>query len=254
LLPIELPIYQLFCPSGYRLTSLPAHRLVDFIFYSELLNSLILKPQIAKINPQNPEPDIIAEAATIIKNGGVVVFPTHCLYGLGADAHDPDAVEKIIRIKQRPADNPILVLIHCRRQLDSLAAHISPAAAAIMAAFWPGRVTLVFKSRAALPESLTVRSGKIGVRLAGHPVAAALAKQVGSPVTGTSANLSGRPGCHRVESLDPAITGGVDLVLDAGRLEGGAGSTVVDVTVEPPRVLREGQVGAAELWRTLAAI
>jgi L-threonylcarbamoyladenylate synthase len=211
-----------------------------------------MNPQTLKINPQDPAPEIIAEAAAIIKRGGVVVFPTHGLYGLAADAYDGAAVEKIIKIKQRPADNPILVLIHCRRQLDSLAAHISPAAAAIMQAFWPGRVTLVFEAREALPDALTARSGKIGVRLAGHPVAAALARQVGSPVTGTSANLSGRPGCRRVKSLDPGIAAGVDLVLDAGMLEGGAGSTVVDVTVDPPRVLREGRISAGELRRALS--
>ena len=97
---------------------------------------------IRKINSRNPEPEIIAEAATIIKNGGVVVFPTRCLYGLGADALDADAVGKVFKIKQRPAENPVLVLIHARRQLDSLVTNISPAAAAIMEVFWPGRVTL----------------------------------------------------------------------------------------------------------------
>jgi L-threonylcarbamoyladenylate synthase len=213
-----------------------------------------LNPQIRKINPTSPEPEIIAEAAAVIKKGGVVVFPTHCLYGLGADALDPDAVKKIIKIKQRPADNPILVLIHSRRQLNSLVANISPAAVAIMEAFWPGRVTLVFEARDTLSNRLTAGSGKIGVRLAGHPAAAALVKQVGGPVTGTSANLSGRPGCRQVQYLDAPIAKQVDLVLDAGMLKGGAGSTIVDVTIDPPRILREGQITADELLRILAEI
>jgi L-threonylcarbamoyladenylate synthase len=213
-----------------------------------------LDSQTRQINPTAPEPEIIAEAAAIIKRGGVVVFPTRGLYGLGADALDPAAVEKIIKIKQRPADHPILVLIHCRRQLDSLVAYISPAAAAIMETFWPGRVTLVFEARDALSARLTARSGKIGVRLAGHPVAAALARQVGRPVTGTSANLSGRPGCRQIRCLDPPIAGQVDLILDAGRLKGGVGSTIVDVTAGPPRILREGPVSAAEILGTLAEI
>jgi L-threonylcarbamoyladenylate synthase len=206
---------------------------------------------IRKINPQKPEPEIIAQAAAIIKQGGVVVFPTRCLYGLGADALDPAAIEKIIQIKQRPADNPILVLIHCRRQLDSLVANISPAAVTIMQAFWPGRVTLVFEARDTLSKRLTARTGKIGVRLVGHPVAAALVKQKGSPITGTSANLSGRPGCREVQSLDPPIIQQVDLILDAGTLEGGVGSTIVDVTADRPQILREGQVTAEEILRTL---
>ena len=206
---------------------------------------------IRKINSRKPEPEIIAEAAAIIKKGGVVVFPTRCLYGLGADALDPHAVEKIIKIKQRPADNPILVLIHCRRQLDSLVANITPKAVAIMDTFWPGRVTLVFEAGDTLSNRLTAHTGKIGVRLAGHPVASALIKQVGSPVTGTSANLSGRPGYHQIQYLDPAIAKRVDLVLDAGMLEGGVGSTVVDVTSDRPQILREGQVTFEEVLRTL---
>ena len=209
---------------------------------------------IRKINSQKPEPEIIAEAAAIIKQGGVVVFPTRCLYGLGADALDPHAVEKIIKIKQRPADNPILVLIDCRRQLDSLVVNISPVAMAIMDTFWPGRVTLVFEAGDTLSNRLTAHTGKIGVRLAGHPVASALIKQVGSPVTGTSANLSGKPGCHQIEYLDPPIAKRVDLVLDAGMLEGGVGSTVVDVTEDRPQILREGQVTAEQILRILAEI
>jgi L-threonylcarbamoyladenylate synthase len=206
---------------------------------------------IRKINPRNPEAQFIAVAAAIIKQGGVVVFPTRCLYGLGADAFDPNAVEKIITIKQRPADNPILVLIHSRRQLDSLVANITPKAVAIMDAFWPGRVTLVFEAGDTLSNRLTAHTGKIGVRLAGHPVASALIKQVGNPVTGTSANLSGKPGCHRIQYLDPPIAKRVDLILDAGMLEGGVGSTVIDVTSDRPQILREGQVTSEEVLRTL---
>jgi L-threonylcarbamoyladenylate synthase len=206
---------------------------------------------IRKINPRNPEAQFIDEAAAIIKQGGVVVFPTRCLYGLGADAFDPNAVEKIITIKQRPADNPILVLIHSRRQLDSLVANITPKAVAIMDAFWPGRVTLVFEAGDTLSNRLTAYTGKIGVRLAGHPVASALIKQVGNPVTGTSANLSGKPGCHRIQYLDPPIAKRVDLILDAGMLEGGVGSTVIDVTSDRPQILREGQVTSEEVLRTL---
>jgi L-threonylcarbamoyladenylate synthase len=206
---------------------------------------------IRKINPRNPEAQFIDEAAAIIKQGGVVVFPTRCLYGLGADAFDPNAVEKIITIKQRPADNPILVLIHSRRQLDSLVANITPKAVAIMDAFWPGRVTLVFEAGDTLSNRLTAHTGKIGVRLAGHPVASALIKQVGNPVTGTSANLSGKPGCHRIQYLDPPIAKRVDLILDAGMLEGGVGSTVIDVTSDRPQILREGQVTSEEVLRTL---
>lgn len=207
---------------------------------------------IRKVNPRKPEPEVIAEAAAVIKKGGVIVFPTRCLYGLGADAMNPDAVERIFEIKQRPGHNPILVLIDSRKQLEMMVETIPPAAEAIAAAFWPGRVTLVFEARDSLSERLIGRSGKIGVRLAGHPAAAAIVRQFKGPVTGTSANLSGRPGCYRLSDLDSRIGGQVDLILDAGRLRGGFGSTVVDVTVDPPRILREGEVTADQIMDSVA--
>ena len=202
---------------------------------------------IRKINSQRPEIEIIAEAAAVIKRGGVIAFPTRCLYGLGADAFNPDAVERMIQIKQRPGNKPILVLIDTRNRLKSLVTHIPPAADAIMEAFWPGRVTLVFEARDMLAVQLTAQTGKIGVRLPGHPAASALVKHVKGPVTGTSANLSGRAGCHRAQDLERQIAGRLDLILDAGTLMGGVGSTVVDVTVDPPRILREGQVSANDI-------
>jgi len=209
-----------------------------------------LAPKIHKINPTNPDPDIIQEAAGVIRNGGVIVFPTRCLYGLGADAFNPAAVERIFKIKQRPAEKPILILIDDPKRLERLVTHISDAARAIMERFWPGRVTLVFDAGAEVPDTLTAGTGKIGIRLAGHPVAAALARAIQGPITGTSANLSGQPGCHQIEDLQPGVAEHLDLILDAGSLKGGRGSTVVDVTGEIPRVLREGAVSEEEILAT----
>ena len=204
-------------------------------------------PILREIDPQEPELEIIAEAAEIIEQGGVIAFPTRCLYGLGADAFNPEAVERIVQIKQRSEENPILVLIDSRKRLNSLVKHVPRVADAIMDAFWPGRVTLVFEARDSLPDPLTARTGKIGVRLPGHPVASALAKHVQRPLTGTSANISGQPGCHQAQNLDPAIANQLGLILDAGTLIGGVGSTVVDVTVTPPQILREGAVTTEEV-------
>ena len=209
-------------------------------------------PKIHKINPTNPDPDIIQAAADIIRNGGVIAFPTRCLYGLGADAFNPEAVERIFKIKQRPAENPILILIDDPKRLERLVAHISDAAKVILEHFWPGRVTLVFDASAEVPDYLTAGTGKIGIRLAGHPVAAALARAIQSPITGTSANLSGQPGCHQIEDLQPGVAEHLNLILDAGPLKGGQGSTVVDVTGEVPRVLREGVVTEKEILATHA--
>ena len=113
--------------------------------------------------------------------------------------------------------------------------------------FWPGRVTLVFKAADTVPHYLTAGSGKIGIRLPGHPVAAALVESLGAPLTGTSANLLGKPGCRRIDDLDPYLVQQLDAVLDAGPLKGGAGSTVVDVTQDIPTVLREGEISKNEI-------
>jgi len=113
--------------------------------------------------------------------------------------------------------------------------------------FWPGRVTLVFEAAGTLPHQLTAGTAKIGIRLPGHPVAAALVKSLGRPLTGTSANLSGRPGCRCIDDLDPQLIKQLDIVLDAGPLKGGTGSTVVDVTQDMPKILREGEISGKEI-------
>jgi L-threonylcarbamoyladenylate synthase len=204
-------------------------------------------PKLYKINPENLDYSMIQEAANIIQKGGVIAFPTRCLYGLGADAFNPEAVDRIFKIKQRPAEKPILILIDDPIRLERLVTHISDAARAIMDRFWPGKVTLVFAAGEEVPQHLTAGTGKIGVRLTAHPVAAALVGLLQVPLTGTSANLSGRPGCHRLEDLQPQVVKQLDLVLDAGPLTEGTGSTVVDVTGEIPRVLREGVVSEKEI-------
>ena len=203
--------------------------------------------KIYKINHEHPEPEIIQLAGSAIKQGGVIAFPTRCLYGLGADAFNAEAVDRVFKIKKRPSQKPILILVDRRRQLERLVSHVSKAAARIMDKFWPGRVTLVFEAADTVPHHLTSGTAKVGIRLPGHAVAAGLVNSLGRPLTGTSANLSGRPGCRRIDDLDPRLIQQLDIVLDAGPLKGGTGSTVVDVTQDMPRVLREGEVSAKEI-------
>ena len=209
-------------------------------------------PRTHKINSENPSVDIIQDAAAVIRRGGVIAFPTRCLYGLGADAFNPEAVDSIYKIKRRSVQKPILILIDEPQRLEGLATRISESAWAIAERFWPGRVTLVFDASAKVPETLTAGTGKIGIRLAGHPVAAALARAIQGPITGTSANLSNCPGCHQIEDLQPAVARQLDLIMDAGPLKGGRGSTVVDVTGETPLVLREGVISKTEIMAAAA--
>ena len=208
---------------------------------------MIVKDSIIQVDPQHPSNAAIMQAAAAVRAGGIIGFPTRCLYGLGADAFNTDAVARIFRIKKRSFHNPILILIDRPDRLDGLVSKVSPAAARIMNSFWPGRITLVFRASAAVPHDLTAGTGKIGIRLAGHPVAAALVKTLQTPLTGTSANLSGKPGCRRIEDLDFQIAGNLDLILDAGPLMGGRGSTVIDVTADKPIILREGEISAAQI-------
>ena len=196
------------------------------------------------ISADDPDPRVIAAAVKVLKAGGLLAFPTTGLYGLGADALNPTAVARIFTVKHRDLGKPILVLVADASQLENIADNVPASAAKMMAAFWPGSLTIILKARPGLPHVLTGGTGKIGVRVPGHPVAAALVKAFGGPVTGTSANLSGKGGCATVADLEPGLVEQLQLVLDAGVLKGGVGSTVVDVTVSPPKVLREGVVSA----------
>ena len=144
-----------------------------------------------KISAIDPEPRVIADAAKVLRVGGLLAFPTTGLYGLGADALNPKAVERIFQIKQRDSNKPILVLVKDESQLDKVAAGASRPAKKMMAAFWPGSLTIILEARPELPEVLTGGTGKIGIRVPRHPVASALVKALDGPMTGTSANSAG---------------------------------------------------------------
>jgi len=207
--------------------------------------------KIIEINPLNPQPDLISEAARIINNGGIVSFPTRYLYGLGTNALNSEAVDRVFAIKQRPYSKPLSVLINHQNDLSLLARNMPQAALRIMERFWPGDITIVFEANAALPLNLTAGTGKIGIRLPQHPVAVALTNAVQGPITATSANLTGHGGCSRVSDLNPLVADKLDLILDAGPLEGGTGSTVIDVTVDVPKILREGAIPAKDIFAIL---
>ena len=209
------------------------------------------KDRIRTISAGNPAEEAILEAVEILKSGNVIVFPTLSLYGLGADARNPAAVEKVFAIKKRSARKPLLVLVGDRCEVADLTDSIPPAAEKLMNRFWPGKITLVFEAGKSVVKNLTAGTGKIGIRLAEHPVARALCRKMGSPITATSANITGASGCDSIDRLDPDVAAGADLILDVGRLKGGAGSTVVDVTVNPPLILREGNIPAGAVYHLL---
>ncbi len=210
-------------------------------------------PVVHTINPRQPQPDLIERAGRIICDGGVVILPTRGLYGVACDAHNAGAVRRIFDIKKRPIEKPLLVLISNADMLVDIVVSVPGLAESLMASFWPGRLTLVMEGRKHLPPGLCSDTGKVGVRMVGHPVAAALVEAAGTPVTGTSANLSGAGGCDRIDALDQSVIDSVDMILDASVLAGGPGSSVVDVTGRTPRMLREGAVTAGEISKALGA-
>lgn len=191
----------------------------------------------------------IHEAAATINRGGVVILPTSDLYGLCCNALNEEAVRRIFSIKNRAWEKPLLVLIGHRRMLPTIVAAETALANQLMDRFWPGKLTLVMQGRKDLPRGLCSETGKVGVRLVAHPVAAAVVQAVGGPVTGTSANLSGAGGCAAIDAVDPKVVQSVELILDAGTLKGGPGSTVVDVTGTAPHVLRQGALPAADIMK-----
>ena len=208
--------------------------------------------KIISIDPVNPGPDIILHAGKILTADGVVIFPAKCMYGIAAHALHTNAIERVFQLKNRPQNNPILVLVKDKDMLNTLVTDIPKRAERLMDTFWPGNLTLVFNAQSHIPTRLTAGTGKIGIRIPGHPVARALVEQLNFPITGTSANLSGEKGCTRIDQLAPSIIKNSDLILDTGPVKGGKGSTIVDVTKENIRVLREGEILTEHIQKILA--
>lgn len=181
------------------------------------------------------------EAARALRLGGVIAFPTETFYGLGAAALDAAAVDRLLALKGRPAGKPMLVLVDSVAMAEAVA-EVGSAARALMERHWPGALTLVMPARPGLPPGITAGTATVGVRMSSHPVARGLVAALGAPVTAPSANPSGAEAPATVAEVLRHFDGGIDLVLDGGATPGGPPSTVLDVTVDPPRVLRAGAV------------
>ena len=189
----------------------------------------------------------IAQAARTLLSGGLVAFPTDTVYGLGAHAFDAAAVERLYVAKERPQDKAIPVLLADAIDLPLVARQIPPTADRLAEAFWPGALTLVLPRHPALPPVLTASGDSVAVRVPDHPAARALIASLSAPLAATSANLSGKPSPVTVEEVLAQLGGRTDLVLDGGACPGGRPSTVLDLTCDPPQLLRAGPVTAESL-------
>ena len=196
----------------------------------------------------------LACALDALRRGEVIVFPTETFYGLGADALDPAAVERVVRLKGRQPESPIAVIVADAAMLKEIVTDVSPIAARLIEIFWPGPLTLVLPARAGLPGPLLNRDGGIGVRISSHPLAASLVRELGRPLTATSANPSGKEPARTVEEARGYFSDRLELFLDGGRLEGKEGSTVAGVARDQLKIIREGAIRAEELWTALAGL
>jgi L-threonylcarbamoyladenylate synthase len=206
-----------------------------------------LSPKIIKLDTKKGLEAGLKMAVDVITKGGVVAFPTESFYGLGVDATNEKAVQHLFTIKKRRSDQPVLILIATRGMLNRYVARVSETASRLIDHFWPGGLTLVFEAGPDTPPSLTGGTGRIGVRISSHAVATGLSLNAGLPITGTSANVSGEPAPTSAEQVVDSLRNTVDLILDGGETQGGKGSTILDMTVDPPRILREGMVERGEL-------
>ena len=214
-----------------------------------------MKTQIIKIDTSTSNWDKqLDQAAEVLRSGGLVAFPTETVYGLGANALDEEAVKSIYRAKGRPSDNPLIVHIADTAAVKDLTDSIPGTAQALMDAFWPGPLTLVMPRSSLVPDIVTAGLDTVAVRMPSHPIASALIKKAGVPVAAPSANSSGRPSPTLARHVIEDMMGKIDVIIDGGNAEVGVESTVLDITVDPPVILRPGGVTLEQLRHVLGNV
>ena len=200
------------------------------------------RTRVLKVDTRNPDPAAIHEAAGLLRRGGLVAFPTETVYGLGANLEDPQAIQELYQVKERPFQKQVTLHIARLESVGENGVHVFPGARRLMDRFWPGPLTLVLSR----PDGST-----LGFRMPNHPVALRLLEEARVPVVAPSANLSGNPPPRTAEEVMRDLADRIDLVLDAGPTPVGVESTVLDFSKEPPVILRRGAL-AEEVERFLA--
>ncbi len=207
--------------------------------------------EIIKIDFNSPDLALI-RAVKSLKNGGVISFPTETFYGLGVNALNEAAVNKVFRAKERDPNKPLLVFIASKSQLPDFTRNINSAAKKLIDRFWPGPLTLVFEASSILPKTLTGNSGKIGIRVSGSGFVRRLCQMSGFPITGSSANISNMPAPVTAKDVMKNLGNRLDLILDGGKTPGFPGSTVLDVCGNSPVLIRSGPIETNVIEKTLA--
>jgi len=194
------------------------------------------------------------EARMVLKRNGIIAVPTETFYGLAVNPFQEAALDRLFALKDRAPGKPVLVLVAGPDLLPQVVQEVPEVAFRLMARFWPGPLTIIFPSRPHLPRLLTGSTGTIGVRQPRHSLTCRLITALGHPITGTSANRTGRPPLVRAAEVAEEFGDGVDLILEAGPCPGGLPSTIVDVTDSPIRLVRAGAIASAELAEIIPEI
>lgn len=205
---------------------------------------------VVAVDPNNPDEHLLQRAATLVRSGGMIVYPTETLYGIGADATNPGAVKRVAEAKKRKEKKPILVLVDSVEMMAPLVETVPLAARILIQEYWPGPLTLVFNASGRVPSEITQGGTTIGIRIPSSRLCLRLLAHLGAPLTSTSANLSGEAPARTVKEIQNELQG-VDLFIDAGELPGSLPSTVVDVSGRSPRLLRHGAVPAGQIQHVL---
>lgn len=214
-----------------------------------------MKTEIIKVDISKPEwGKELDYAAQVLRNGGLVAFPTETVYGLGANALDKHAVEGIYKAKGRPSDNPLIVHIAETAALKELTSGIPQTAPKLMEAFWPGPLTLLMPKSDKIPAIVTAGLDTVGIRMPSNPIALELIRRSGVPVAAPSANSSGRPSPTLAKHVVEDLSGKVDVIIDGGHSKVGVESTVLDITADPPMILRPGGVTFERLTQLLGKV
>jgi L-threonylcarbamoyladenylate synthase len=189
----------------------------------------------------------ISSAIAALQSGNAIVYPTETVYGLGADALNHEAVEKVFQLKGRDPENPIPMIVADQTMLRALIDKIPPIAEKLIDRFWPGPLTLVLQARPDTPKQLLNTRGGVGVRISSHPIATQLSRELGRPLTATSANPSGKQAASTIEQAENYFTGEIEIFLDGGKLPAKIGSSVVEVVEGRIKMIREGEISVTQV-------
>ncbi|MBI1796885.1 MAG: threonylcarbamoyl-AMP synthase [Candidatus Eisenbacteria bacterium] len=198
--------------------------------------------EVMKVDPANPDPEVLLAAAEAVLRGGIIAFPTDTLYGLGCSLFDVSAVEMVARIKRRDPSLAVISLIPEPRQVHGLAQEVGDVAERLMARHWPGPLSLIFLAAPIVPARVRGAGGTVALRCPKDTLCERLLDRIGGPVVSSSANLSGRPPAETADEVVRIFGNQLDLVIDGGPRHGGLPSTLVDVSGPRPRLLRRGVI------------